>query len=517
MSDDGYLADSSGFAYHRQTNPVFQRFCLLANGYAAPAPDVRSVHCELGFRQGVGINAHAAAQTAQFVGSDRNSTRVAFARSLAEVSGANVHLLDDSFEQLLQRSDLPQFDSISVHDIWSGRSRAERAQLVRFIDRHLKPGGMLYIQYDTMPGHSPEIALRKLLSLFNQMGGGTEGGLAGRVRAALDFAKKITTVDPAWVAETPLLLARIDQLQNADPAAVAREFFNPHWQPTYFTDMCQTLQAARLDWVCSAEPNRTLAALQAPDVQRTILSSTSHPLPREQMQDFFANTTERSDIFIRGARRLGSMEQRRALMDMRFVLLHPVEHVFKQLNLSLDADAQRSASDMALLGWLEYLSRDALAPKSPRGLLEAASEQTWIDSMLMLLMLVGAGAVAPAQSEADTAAVAERCAALNTHLCESALSNDAVDALVSPVLGGAISGIERLDQLLLLARQHLGASSSPEQWAAWLTTLMRDQGEYMLDTTGQPLPEAAHFTVLKGHAERFASDRLAVLQALQIA
>ncbi len=32
---------------------------------------------------------------------------------------SNARLYDDSFEQLLARTDLPQFDSISLHGIWT--------------------------------------------------------------------------------------------------------------------------------------------------------------------------------------------------------------------------------------------------------------------------------------------------------------------------------------------------------------------------------------------------------------
>lgn len=516
---DGYITDGGGFAYHRETNPLFQRFCLLASGFAAPAASSDAVHCELGFRQGVAINAHAAAQSAAFIGSDRRSARVSFARALAHISGANVQLLDDSFEQLLQRSDIPACDSISVHGIWSHLNDAERGQLVQFVERHLKPGGVLYIQYDTMPGNGQEIALRKFMALFNRLGPATEGGTAGRVQAALAMFKEIGSIHPRMNVETPLLVARIAELEAADPDVVAREYFSPHWQPTYFTDLCKKLSDARVQWACAATPSTTIAALQAAPEDRVLLDATTHPLPRQQMLDFLTNASTRADLFVRGARRLGSLEQRRALMDMRFVLTKPFSQVPKALGMSEDEDLV----DPGLILWLEYLAADALAPKSARGLLDGTDEQTWIDHMLMLLVLVGAGIAAPAQSEADTAAVAERCARLNLHLMEAALSSRDVDALVSPVLGGAFAGIDRTQQLLLLARARLGAHDAqgqpvgPDHWGVYVAQLMHEQGEHLMGDDGQPLPVEQHAQMLALQAQLFAIETLPLLQALQIA
>lgn len=512
---DGHLADPSpsGFAYHRELNPLFQRFCLLAHGFAAPAPRTDSVHCELGFAQGVSINIHAAAQAAQFVGAEAHSTSVASAQALADVAASGARLLDQDLQRLNERSDLPLFDSISLHGLWSGLSRADRSELVRFIDRHLRPGGVLYVHYDTMPGSAAHIPLHKLMSLFNQMGPGTEGGTPGRVRAALQFVKDITDIYPAYPAEAPLLAVLLDELSKANPQEVANKYFNPHWAPTYFADLCQQLQAARLDWACTATPAQTIQVLQAAAEDKQLLACTTHPVPQQQMGDFMANRDARCDIFVRGARRLGSMEQRRHLMDMRFVLLQGVPQVKAALGIAADAEA----ADAALANWLDYLGQAPLAARSARGLLEAADEQSWIDHMLMMLVLIGAGVAAPAQSEAEAAAVAPRCAALNQHLLEAAISSQDISALASPVLGGGLDGIDRMQQLFLLARTRLGADSQPEHWAVHIMQLMHEQGEYMLDTHGQRLPDEEHAAALAIQAHWFAQDRLPVLQALHIA
>ena len=62
-------------------------------------------------------------------------------------------LYDASFEQLLARN-LPEFDSISLHGIWTWVSRDNHRVITDFVFRHLKPGGIFYISYNCFPGWS---------------------------------------------------------------------------------------------------------------------------------------------------------------------------------------------------------------------------------------------------------------------------------------------------------------------------------------------------------------------------
>ncbi len=59
---------------------------------------------ELGFREGVSINIHAAAGNIEWAGTDFNATQTSFARDLAEASSeARVNLYNDSFAEFAAR------------------------------------------------------------------------------------------------------------------------------------------------------------------------------------------------------------------------------------------------------------------------------------------------------------------------------------------------------------------------------------------------------------------------------
>ena len=76
------------------------------------------------------------------------------ARQLAVASGADIDLYEDSFEDFARRTDLPPFDHIGLHGVWSWISDRNRTVIVGFIQRKLKPGGVLYVGYNALPGRA---------------------------------------------------------------------------------------------------------------------------------------------------------------------------------------------------------------------------------------------------------------------------------------------------------------------------------------------------------------------------
>ncbi len=141
--NDGYFTESTyTYGYYKDLSPAYQNFCLLINGFMPPAEaDENSAHCELGYGQGLSINIHAAATQGKYFGTDFNPSHAAHANELCTASKCGAKFFDDSFEEMLHRDDLPQFDSISLHGIWSWISEENQAHIVEFARKFLKPGG----------------------------------------------------------------------------------------------------------------------------------------------------------------------------------------------------------------------------------------------------------------------------------------------------------------------------------------------------------------------------------------
>jgi hypothetical protein len=143
MSDwtAGYVTDIDyTFGYYPELNPLRLRLAFLAARHRPPEVDTA---CELAFGQGVSTNLHAAASGMQWFGTDFNPAQAGFAQELAAVSGAGARLFDESFTEFCTRPDLPDFDFIGLHGIWSWISDENRAVIVDFVRRKLAVGGVL--------------------------------------------------------------------------------------------------------------------------------------------------------------------------------------------------------------------------------------------------------------------------------------------------------------------------------------------------------------------------------------
>src|SRR5690554_2083207 len=119
MSDwtSGYVADIGyTYGYFKELNPTRMRLALLNAGIEPPK---QMTACELGFGQGLSAAIHAAASDIQWYGNDFLPSQARFAQSLAKASQSGAQFFDDSFEEFLVRDDLPKFDFICLHGVWT--------------------------------------------------------------------------------------------------------------------------------------------------------------------------------------------------------------------------------------------------------------------------------------------------------------------------------------------------------------------------------------------------------------
>ena len=125
MSDwaAGYIVDVDyTHGFYPELAPSQLNFGALLHGIQAPDLAERSLsYCELGCGQGFSTNLLAAANPhIQFYATDFNPAHIAGARALAQgACSTNIHFFDDSFADFLHRKDLPDFDFITLHGIYS--------------------------------------------------------------------------------------------------------------------------------------------------------------------------------------------------------------------------------------------------------------------------------------------------------------------------------------------------------------------------------------------------------------
>jgi SAM-dependent methyltransferase len=512
MSDwtSGYVVDRDAgytYGYYGELNPLRARAAFIASGLVPPKFENA---CELGFGQGMSVNLHAAASKTHWWGTDFNPAQASFAQELARASGAPAHLFDQAFAEFCARDDLPDFDYIGLHGIWSWISSENRALIVDFVRRRLKVGGVLYISYNTMPGWSAFAPMRHLLTEHAEVMAAPGRGVVSRVDAAIEFARRLMTVNPRYAAVNPEAVARLERIKDQNRHYLAHEYFNLDWEPMPFAALAKWLGPAKLDYACSAHQLDAFDGINLSPEQQGFLREIPDRMFRETTRDFMVNQQFRRDYWVRGVRSLAPVAYLEALKRERFMLLNPAGEVpLKVMGQLGEATLQESVYRPLLAALADY------RPKS-LGQLEEALAASKIDFRQIAEaagIMVGAGQLAPVQPEEDAAAAAPQTRRLNAHILARAHSSNDIGYLASPVTGGGVA-VPAIQQLFIVARQR--GHKLPQEWASFCWQALSAQGQRLVKEGKVVETAEENLAELVRQAKEFAEQRLPVLQALQV-
>jgi SAM-dependent methyltransferase len=504
----GYVADIGyTYGYYAELNPARVKLAFLNAGLACPE---MGTACELGFGQGVSANFHAAASLTSWHGTDFNPSQAGFAQELARVSGSGAQLFDEAFDAFCAR-DLPDFDYIGLHGIWSWISDANRAVIVDFVRRKLKVGGVLYISYNTLPGWGAFAPMRHLMTQHAEVVGADGAGIVSRINGAIDFTEKLLAVNPAYARANPQIKERMEKLKGHNRHYLAHEYFNADWEPMHFSQMADWLSSAKLQYACSANLIDSVEPLNLTKEQAEFLNEITDVTFRETTRDFIVNQQFRKDYWVKGARNINPISKSLGLKSIRLLLTSRPEAIALKVNTLAGEDTLNEPVYKPVI--------DLMADHKVRNM--AQMEETLTKQGLTLAQIVQAVVVLYAQGHLNTAqeeAVVNKrlksTQALNTHLMELARSSGDISFLVSPVTGGGIT-VSRFNQIFLLARQ--SGNKTAQQWAQFACGWLKAQGQLLLKE-GQPLKtEEENIAELTRQASEFEQKDLPILKALQIA
>ena len=446
---EGYFADATyTYGYYQELSPSLLRFCLLLQNIMPP-PAENFDYCELGFGQGLSLNIHAASGSGFFTGTDFNPDHAAFARHLAEGSGSELSVFDDSFEDLLSR-DLPQFDYIGLHGTWSWVSARNRQHIVAFLKKRLKVGGALYISYNSYPGWTAGAPLRQLLKLHDRYCAQGDS-VQSRVENAVMFADRLLHANPRYSDSLNYNEERIDWLKKQSTQYITHEYLNADWAPMYFTEVADTLAEAKLSYAASASAAENIPELSISAEAQAFLRTVNDPVMYQQVRDYFTNEPFRKDIFMRGGISLTSREQRELLLQERFVLLRHPSEIPPALNVGMGSIRMDSDIYQAVL---VLLAQDSFAPKLLQSLLAQLDKSIPLGVVVNILAyLIGSASLSPCQPERAAGKNRKTAHACNATLCKMARSHHGVKFLASPVTGGGVN-VPRIVQLFLDAENN---------------------------------------------------------------
>jgi SAM-dependent methyltransferase len=460
-TDERYVTD---VAYVRQfcseLNPALLRAVAALGGCPPPAGDDFD-YCELGSGFGDTVATLAAAYPrARFVGVDLNAEHIGAARSLASRGAlANVRFLEREFESLA-RDELPPLDYLCAHGLLTWIAPEQRASLFAQAAAWLKPGGLLYLGYNALPGWA---ALEPLRRLMLDAGAKVEGGRAARVERALAVAKLLCDADAHYFVANPLakdILATT--LEHGVPYA-AHEFFNAHWHPMYFADVAREAAEHELLFVGQLPLHQNYGDLTLTPALREAFGTVSERGAWEHLKAFATNEFFRRDVYVKGAVAHAENTARTYLETTPFGTLAPAEEVKREVALPSRSLSFTGPLFDALIATLaarsasvpELATAPALAPFGLDAIRQAVLE-----------LLMGDDVIPMSSAPKTPSATSSRYvvpAAFNRAILTQPLSRQHPIVLASPVAGTGLS-LSLLDAVLLRAL----TEASPDERPRWL-------------------------------------------------
>ncbi|MEC8859646.1 MAG: class I SAM-dependent methyltransferase [Pseudomonadota bacterium] len=504
----GYVADIGyTFGYYAELNPLRVKMAFLNKGLVFPEVGTA---CELGFGQGLSAALHASASITSWYGTDFNPAQAGFAQELASVSGTDAKLYDESFEDFADRDDLPEFDYIGLHGIWSWISDANRAVIVDFVRRKLKVGGVLYISYNTLPGWASFAPMRHLMTEHAEVIGSEGRGIVSRIDDALDFADKLIQTNPTFARANPNVAERLKKLKDQNRHYLAHEYFNRDWHPMHFATMADWLETAKLTYACSANYLENLDSVNLSADQQKFLNEIPDSMFRESVRDFMTNQQFRKDYWVKGARKLTPLEQFEAIRAQKIVLTAYRPDVSLKINSALGEATMNEAVYNPIL--------DLMADYKIRTLGQIEQDLAKHDINLnriieATIVLTSSGVVAPAQDDPVIQKARKHTDRINARIRSRSRAGNDILFLASPVTGGGIM-VPRFNQVFLSAIA--SGRRQPSEWVdyAWIT--LNAQGQRLVKdgkTLDSPEDNIAELTE---QAEQFAQKQLPMLRALQV-
>lgn len=512
MSDwtSGYVADIGyTHGFYRELTPIVLELVALSRGQQCPDSTGPLAYCELGCGQGYSANLLAAANPQiQFHATDFNPAHIVGAQALAREAGTeNVHFYDDAFADFLERPELPQFDVISLHGIYTWIAAEHRATIVEFIRRRLKPGGLVYISYNCLPGWSPAAPMRHLMYLHGKAQGGPT---IGRLDPALAFIGKLIESDAKYFATNPVLKTRHEQLGKQNRPYLAHEYLNDAWTLFYHSDVAAELGEAKLGYLGSANILDHIDAVNFTAEQKAIVDQVTDPVLRETVRDYIVNQQFRRDVFAKGAIPLADSARREAWLDQRFAL------TVARVDVSMKIRGGIGEADLHADVYAPILDVLAQGPVTLRQLLTAnpdIGKLGWNRIVEAMIILVGSGQVQPCLPARGDAKRQKSTRAFNAAVLKHARDSADLQNLASPVTGGGIP-LSRFQQLFLLAQEQGRKTADDAARFAW--DVLQAQGQAILKD-GQPLttPED-NLAELQRQSATFFEKVVPLLKQLQI-
>lgn len=326
------------WSYFEYQNPLLLSHIAGLNGYSPPNPASSFSYCDLGCGNGVTLNYLAEAfPNAHFVGVDFNPEHIENASQCALQAGLkNIRFFAESFDEYASDHN-EKFDYVAMHGIYSWVSEEVREQIHKLLKKILKPGGLVYVSYNCLPGWSPLIPLWKMMQDYISE---IDADSLTKARYGLNKIKELRDLGCTYFKDTPSASEYLEKLLSRDISYVAHEFCNGIFEPHYFNDVANIFGDLGMSYAGTAKFHRNDAEAVINPKFHEQLNNARSTKERESRASLIRNEFFRRDIYIN---KIQTNENRWTSDGLRVGsivsgqdLLLEVKHRYKTLRLDRD-------------------------------------------------------------------------------------------------------------------------------------------------------------------------------------
>ena len=335
--------------------PAWLDHVALVAGVEPPARPDNFTWCDLGCGQGVTAAILAATHpTGEFHGIDAMAVHIDHACRLArEAAIHNIYFHTTEFAEALDL-ELPEFDYIVAHGVYTWIDGKGQDALRRFIDQRLKPGGLAYLGYNAMPGWTRDLPFQRLL---RELALGFSGDNASRVAAAARVVRSLAKTGAPALAASFIQRELEQRPEDYSPAYLVHEFMPTAWQPLYVTEVRGAMARIGLTPVGSATLSENFDCMVLSPEACSALAAIKEPDTRELIRDFFLDQRFRCDVFARSNRLLEASERVGRLLSTTFGLARSTPIINHTTKTPASAVSHDNSAAQAIVGALAGSTR----------------------------------------------------------------------------------------------------------------------------------------------------------------
>jgi SAM-dependent methyltransferase len=293
QSIDGYVADLAyPSSLHKSFQPPWTDWQLERRSIAKPrSPGGAFTLVDLGCGDALGLIVAAASHPeGTFIGVDAMPSHIDRGRAIAgEARIENVSLRCVEFKDALPLAD-GSADYVTAQGVLAWINPENRDFLIDLAVGWLRPGGVLTIGYNTLPGWHRIAPFQKLV---RELAGTIAGNSVERFFGAVEQIRRMEILaQDFWDWLEPAI-------DRHAPEYFAHEYLNEWWSPLWSSDVVRAFASRGLAYVGQAMHHGLRADLNIPAANRKALETVPDLVARELAKDIAVNTWYRQDIYIK--------------------------------------------------------------------------------------------------------------------------------------------------------------------------------------------------------------------------